>query len=141
MTAVPGLGGPLDRLEDRDRRQPVVVAAGDRVERVARPGVLGRAGQNLGVASDGRFDVAELGLDQARGTESQLVAGGGVLRARGARVEHLDQIRLPPLGGQDPIEIAQRLAVARRLDQQRAQLLDGPIGLARGSPRRCGRSA
>ncbi len=128
--AIPGLGGPFDRLEDRDRGQPVVVAPRDRVERVAGPRVLRRPGQDAGVAADRPLDVAQLGLDEARRAERQLVARGGVLDPGGACVEHLDQIGLAPLGGQDPIEIGQRLAVARRLAQERAQLLDRPIRLA-----------
>ena len=138
---VPGLGGPLERLEDGDRGQPVVIAPGDGVERVARPGVLGRPGQDLGVTADGRFHVAQLGLDQPRGAESQLVARRGVLRPGGARVEHFDQIRLSPLGGQDPIEIAQRLAVARASRPAARAAGRWPDPARRGSPRRCGRSA
>ena len=129
MTSRPGAGRAQDRLQRADRRQTVIVPARDGKQRFARRRVAGRAGQDALVAPDRPLDVAQVGLGDAGRPEGELVARGGRLGQGRPGVEHVDQIGVALLGGQDAIEVRERLDVTRRLFQHLAQLADRLLGL------------
>ena len=127
---VPLARGAQDRIQRRHRLQAVVAAARDGPQRLARLGVPRRARQDALVARDRPLDVGQLGLDQARGAEGQLVVGGAIGLARHAHVQDLEEVGVPPLARENAVQRVQRLAIGRAVVEDGAQLAHRLVGFA-----------